>query len=800
MEYDDRQLLMDYAKTGSQNAFALLVERHIDLVYSAALRQVRDRHLAEDVTQAVFLLLSQKAKKLGSGTVLAGWLFNTVRFAAANVLKQERRRAGREKRKVEMDAPHIESAAEDEAMIWEEVSPVLDAAMSSLAVAERDALLLRFMQGKTHQAVGATMGISEDAARKRIARGLERLRQFLMARGVTLSVAALGSVMLTSSTQAAPAALAGTISSSIGAGVTAGASAGIAKGTITMMTWAKAKIAAVWVIGALMASSAGAVAVHRIAAKTPAAATPPAPSAPVVLAMAGAGGGPAPAPVSAAVTGVIRDADEHPSVGAEVYIVMPEDPEVERHMRELQARAMAGERIAPAEWNRKDTSVKVYDDKWPEGTQSTDSAGKFTFPNVHEPWVLVARTPEGFAQISNDDFKKNNGQVMLQPWGKVEGKLLVGSKPQPREKINLQRIGSRDDWVAMRVLHSLVATTDKDGTFVFNAVAPGESWLDWEKKGRPTRIVRHTMVEVDAGKTATIDIGGKGRPVIGKAASVPVNAPDEKLKWVTFGNQNVDGNYHNVEGTRVSPPENWQKMTNEQQVAWQKAWEKTPAGRKFHGLRWSEDFDIDPDGTFRLEDLVPGTYFVSLRMFRNENGFGEDLVECTKEFTVPPLPAGTERSDEPLDLGTIETTLIPRTRVGKVAPNFEATTLDGKKISLADYKGKFVVIKWWWSWSEMDTEVPALKKAYEAMAKENNWVLISIGFDDKVDVAKKRVADYSLPGINCHIPDYTKNFPKEYMGSPSTICIIGPEGKVLARNIQPITIDREVAKIMLERK
>jgi peroxiredoxin len=549
-----------------------------------------------------------------------------------------------------------------------------------------------------------------------------------------------------------------------------------------------------------MASSAGAVAVHHFAAKSPTPVTPPMPSAPVVLAMAGPGSAPAPGPVSATVTGTIRDADEHPSPGAEVYIVMPEDPEVERHMRELQARAMAGERIAPAEWNRKDTSVKVYDDKWPEGTQSTDVNGKFSFQNIRDPWVLVARTPEGFAQVTNDDFKKNNGQVMLQPWGKVEGKLLVGTTPQPKEKVNLQRIGSRDDWVAMRVLHNLQVLTDKDGTFAFNAVAPGDAWLDWEKKQRPMRIVRHTLVEVEAGKTVTMNLGGKGRPVIGKAASVPVNSPDDKLKWVTFGNQSVDGTYHNVEGTRIPQADKWKQMTNEQQVTWMKEWEKTPAGRKYRGLRWSEDFDIEPDGTFRLDDVVPGTYFVSLRMFRNENGFGEDLVDCSREFTVPPLPAGTERSDEPLDLGTIETTLIPRTRVGKIAPNFQATTLDGKKISLADYKGKFVVIKWWWNWSEMDTEVPALKKAYEAMAKENNWVLISISFDDKVDIAKKRVSDYNLPGINVHIGNYMKDFPKEYMGSPSTICIVGPEGKVLARNVQPVTIDREVAKIMLERK
>src|SRR5687768_14146490 len=135
----DRELLKAYIEDGSQAAFAALVERHIDFVYSACLREVRDPMLAEDVTQVVFLLLARKAATLGAGTVLTGWLFQTARFAANNALRQEAQRRQREQKAAEFMMSELET---DDAARWEEIEPMLHDALSRLGSEDRNAILV----------------------------------------------------------------------------------------------------------------------------------------------------------------------------------------------------------------------------------------------------------------------------------------------------------------------------------------------------------------------------------------------------------------------------------------------------------------------------------------------------------------------------------------------------------------------------------------------------------------------------------------------------------------------------------
>lgn len=281
MMTDDPQLPASNAHHGSGDAFQQLVERHIDFVYAAALRQTRNPHIAEEITQAVFLLLSQKAGRLKPGTVIKGWLFNATRYVVANSRRAEARRKFHEREAAAM-RPHI--VREDH---WPDIPPHLDDAMAGLSERDRRVLLLRFFEDLPLAALGEAMGITEAAAKKRVARALERLRHLLVGRGAAVAGASLGGMLQASTAQAAPGYLAKVTINLVRNGVSgAGHSSSafsLAKGASKMMIHARVKLLAIQCViaGALI----GTVAV--LAGSEPKI-IPSGPSGPTVVAMADA--------------------------------------------------------------------------------------------------------------------------------------------------------------------------------------------------------------------------------------------------------------------------------------------------------------------------------------------------------------------------------------------------------------------------------------------------------------------------------------------------------------------------------
>jgi RNA polymerase sigma factor (sigma-70 family) len=213
---NDWALLHEYIERRSESAFEMLVRRHIDMVYSVALRQLRDAHLAEDVTQAVFILLARKAPRLSSSVVIAGWLHRTAWLVARRAWRDEARRQRREREVADMN----DTVSTDE--LWARLAPQLDGALGQIDDADRNVIVLRFLEQRSFRDVAEALGVSEEAAKKRSARALEKLRVVMVRRGIAASIVGLTAATGAHALQAAPAALLGT---SAAAGISRGASA-----------------------------------------------------------------------------------------------------------------------------------------------------------------------------------------------------------------------------------------------------------------------------------------------------------------------------------------------------------------------------------------------------------------------------------------------------------------------------------------------------------------------------------------------------------------------------------------------
>lgn len=251
----DAALLHQFTAHGDQAAFAQIVAKYQRLVFASAIRRTRDAHLAEDITQAAFILLSQRAGRIGADVPLAGWLHRAAGYAASNANRMKRRRQQHESLAAQQRSEQsIEPIAR-----WNEIEPLLDGLVDRMSAADRAAIVGRFVQELSIEEIAATLGTGVEAAKKRIQRALEKLRRLLGGNGIAISATALGAILTDrcpATHVAPPGNLTNTIMQSLAATNTPAAA--IAKGVSTMLFWKQFKITAtILFITALVMSGAG---------------------------------------------------------------------------------------------------------------------------------------------------------------------------------------------------------------------------------------------------------------------------------------------------------------------------------------------------------------------------------------------------------------------------------------------------------------------------------------------------------------------------------------------------------------
>jgi RNA polymerase sigma factor (sigma-70 family) len=240
MSDTDVNLLARYTRHHAEEAFTEIVRRHLDLVHSAALRQVRSPQLAEEIVQSVFIKLASQASRLAPDTILTAWLYRVTRREAIDVIRREARRQLREKIATEMNATN--AASPD----WTQIAPFLDEAMDALDATDRTAVLLRYFENRSLREVGSILGTTDDAAQKRVSRAVERLREFFAKRRIIVGATVLAGVISANAVQSAPIGLALTVSSAPALPATSATCA--ATKAIAMTTLKKALISAASIV------------------------------------------------------------------------------------------------------------------------------------------------------------------------------------------------------------------------------------------------------------------------------------------------------------------------------------------------------------------------------------------------------------------------------------------------------------------------------------------------------------------------------------------------------------------------
>ena len=300
-----------YRQTRSPQAFERLVRQYADLVYASALRQLRDRHRAEDATQVVFTVLALKAHQLRAGTLLGPWLLKVTRYTALDARRRHQRRQRHEliaqqvrdeRRASQMNSDPTISINPDAGQADDPMRAVLDEGIAKLSKSERAAVVLRYFQGKSHLDVAAALGIGEEAARKRVQRGLDKLRGFFADRGAiapSLSASGVASAITSHALTSAPQSLvthiaaAALTTSGVPAAVSSQAFVHTARGVITLMSWTQIKLSLIAALLMLLLAGGGAVAVHAWAWR-------PRDEAVTILPTAPPAGAPATAPAAGA--------------------------------------------------------------------------------------------------------------------------------------------------------------------------------------------------------------------------------------------------------------------------------------------------------------------------------------------------------------------------------------------------------------------------------------------------------------------------------------------------------------------
>jgi peroxiredoxin len=441
---------------------------------------------------------------------------------------------------------------------------------------------------------------------------------------------------------------------------------------------------------------------------------------------------------------------------------------------------------------------RLEDDKrWQSVTTAAD--GRFLFWPKTEKYLVVVAHDEGYAEVTDEELAAEPN-IVLKPWGRLEGVLRVGGRLLFHKTLHVDYYYDYQQGVPTASMHYNGARTDANGCFAWDRVVPGQVRISYMYPlgGVMVTRTREEMVEILPGEMTNVAIGGTGRVVTGKFVAVPY----EPIAWHK-GQVSLD-----LKLPEPPYPNDFEEMIFVERRRWNDEWRRgTEEGRQYKKMEWEQARSyrakIEPDGTFRVDDVPPGEYELRACLGSNIGGkvvWGprKPVPAPDRVFVVPDIDETD--SDEPLELGVIKVWLNKHLKVGDKA-TLEAVTFEGERTNLLAFRGKAVLLIFWRSEPSSLSQLDYVMQLADDYRTNERFVAIGMSLDRDIKAAKKFAKDNQLKWINFFPLPGTRSevsYDYEIWKFPMTF-LIDPYGKILTIDPSPLRFESKIKEALATR-